>query len=506
MSRPFSVSDGTVKKLSCLLLVALILFGFCLFVGKAHASTPVGGLLGSDTTWDATHSPYQLTGDLGVETGVTLTINPGVTVDLAGNYIDVNGTLNAVGTSSNGITFTTSVTSNTQGSQSYYPTTPQYQAIQFETGSSGTIEYANFNIASLFVCGGSPIISSSTFNHPFTTAIDIMGGSPAILNNTVNSGSTGQNGIVAHSNPTVSNNVVNGGCYGIYAQGSAYVSNNIVVGGGISVSLDWQASFVGNTVIDGTGILCSTSGLVQQNYIYNNSCGISGSGTFQDNTIVGNKVGISLTGPATITGNNIHDNSQGNIILTTDDNVDATNNWWGTTETQAINQTIHDFKNNFNLGVVTFTPFLTQPNSAAPSAPRTTIDSPLISTSPAPTAENSTTPAETTQPTPLSTPTEFPTQNPTEPPPPPLNQITNPISGSNLTHFAAVVALIVVALVASVLIIVVIRKRTLNQTAPARRAKKQPSKRGRRQASFTSLLLFLTLFTLVLYPLRRPPQ
>jgi len=45
-------------------------------------------------------------------------------------------------------------------------------------------------------------------------------------------------------------------------------------------------------------------------------------------------------------------------------------NWWGTTNTTAINQSIRDFKNDFNLGKVNFTPFLTEPNSeAAPTIP-----------------------------------------------------------------------------------------------------------------------------------------
>ena len=61
--------------------------------------------------------------------------------------------------------------------------------------------------------------------------------------------------------------------------------------------------------------------------------------------------------------------------------INATYNWWGTTDTQAINQTIHDFKNNFNLGIVSFVHFLITPNSQAPSL-NTPISTPNPSISP----------------------------------------------------------------------------------------------------------------------------
>ena len=47
-----------------------------------------------------------------------------------------------------------------------------------------------------------------------------------------------------------------------------------------------------------------------------------------------------------------------NSITAAADNVDATNNWWGITDTQTINQTIYDSKIDTHLGTVTFVPFL----------------------------------------------------------------------------------------------------------------------------------------------------
>ncbi len=67
----------------------------------------VSGSINANTTWTLSASPYIVIGDVTVVPGVTLTIQPGVEVRFAGNYsLTVNGTLNAAGTSSQRIKFT----------------------------------------------------------------------------------------------------------------------------------------------------------------------------------------------------------------------------------------------------------------------------------------------------------------------------------------------------------------------------------------------------------------
>jgi hypothetical protein len=63
-----------------------------------------------------------------------------------------------------------------------------------------------------------------------------------------------------------------------------------------------------------------------------------------------------------------------------------------TTDTQAINQTIYDFKNDFNLGSLTFIPFLSSPNTQAPTSPTST---PEPSTTPSPSVSDSPIPSPT---------------------------------------------------------------------------------------------------------------
>jgi hypothetical protein len=107
--------------------------------------------------------------------------------------------------------------------------------------------------------------------------------------------------------------------------------------------------------------------------------------------------------------------------------VDATFNWWGTSDQAAINLTIVDNKYNSNIGRVNFVPFLTGLNVAAPAVPnvippvtptptppptptptpRVTVTptqainlGPTVSATPTPTIEPTPTPTHTPQPTP----------------------------------------------------------------------------------------------------------
>jgi hypothetical protein len=76
---------------------------------KSAGPTNVSGTIFSDTTWRLSNSPYNVVGNVGVATGATLTIEPGVTIQFTGAYqILIKGNLIANGTSSAPIIFTSS--------------------------------------------------------------------------------------------------------------------------------------------------------------------------------------------------------------------------------------------------------------------------------------------------------------------------------------------------------------------------------------------------------------
>jgi hypothetical protein len=100
-----------MRRMTLLLIVsaaATAVFAlFTLFTPTAQAEE-VGGIIDTDTTWTLAGSPYIITGQpVQIQPGVTLTIEAGVEVRAAPNMvITVDGTLLALGTPTQPITFT----------------------------------------------------------------------------------------------------------------------------------------------------------------------------------------------------------------------------------------------------------------------------------------------------------------------------------------------------------------------------------------------------------------
>ena len=96
-------------------LVSLLLLQTRLEAAAGPQTAEVGGTLTEDTVWTAVNSPYVLTSTLFIPDGITLTVEPGVTV-LGQSYggIIVQGEIVAIGTAVSPITFT-SVTDSAPG-------------------------------------------------------------------------------------------------------------------------------------------------------------------------------------------------------------------------------------------------------------------------------------------------------------------------------------------------------------------------------------------------------
>lgn len=84
-----------------LFTIAVLLFSIL-----AKSQTNVSGNISGNTTWTKAGSPYMLTGNVGVRTGYTLTIEPGVTIERDGDYqIMINGAVQINGTQEDSIQF-----------------------------------------------------------------------------------------------------------------------------------------------------------------------------------------------------------------------------------------------------------------------------------------------------------------------------------------------------------------------------------------------------------------
>jgi parallel beta-helix repeat protein len=358
-----------MKSFLCASLMALMVSGLLfsnVYFGMVQASADVTGIISSDTTWTKANSPYSLTGPMLVSEGVNLTIEPGVTVNFNEYYIRVNGTLSAIGISTDPIYFNGGYIKFTESSNDWNEQTTQGSVIE------NTVSSTAINIEE-----ASPKIDNNVFDGCEIKIID--GGSPIISHNTLTGGGISvEGGSISSGFPVISNNRINGGDVGIGCNGYASISDNSISGCTSGIQLYSKQVFSGSS---------HAYPIVERNLITHNTRGINialasrfdagtVTPTILNNTISNNSVGIYLyqsnfdTSP-TITYNNIHDNSDYNIQLAeyTENDVNATYNWWGTTDTQAINQTIFDFKNDFNLGTVNFIPFLSEPNPEEMSTP-----------------------------------------------------------------------------------------------------------------------------------------
>jgi len=328
-------------------LVTVLILGAVTNIGVVQASTEVSGIITSDTTWTHANSPYSLTGPMGISEGVTLTIEPDVTVNLNSYFIQVNGTLTARGNSTDPIYFNDGSGGTDGNGYSIAPImfTPLSTDWDEETGTGCIIEHAVFSSTEVTIVS-SPKVCDSSFTDcllrvhtSWSGSGYIYDASPIIANNTLD-GEGRSNGIILYYS-------------------SANIMQNTITGYEIGININ------------------SDTSVVQGNYITGNDVAIrinvhqgQSSPIIQNNTIIGNFDGIYLTRqfPApispTIRFNDIYANSNYNIYLDVIPSaINATYNWWGTTNTTEIGQSIHDYNDDFTLGTVTFDPFLTEPNT-----------------------------------------------------------------------------------------------------------------------------------------------
>jgi hypothetical protein len=446
-------------------------------LGAAQTAQNVSGIFSTNTTWTKANGPYTLTGPVSVSPGVTLTVEPGVTVNLGNYYLQVNGTLVAKGTNTNNVHFI-------GGSQA-----PNFAITFSETGSNYNEQTGTGSIIENAIIEGattgidihkvSPKIDNNTITADF--AVEVWDGSQVISNNVINGGVGTHN-----ATPTITGNTITGTVYGYGITSGQNTGNTIISNNKIFAPILAQDTgiYCGNTVISGNTIYGFQTGIqislgtttVQKNLVVGNVDGIRiGDGnydfyyaniysqhfspfivTIQNNMITQNSQGIAIRNEYTnignssvfsvsISNNNIESNGNYNFYLKSKTSFNAPNNWWGTTDTHAVNQTIYDFKDDFNLGKVTFTPFLSAPDPQAPSA-NLQVPTPA----PTPTTSSSANPTSTTQPT--ATPMSSPSST--------TGTGTQTILGLDLFQTLIVTLLAAIAVLLMVLIAVMYQRKT----------------------------------------------
>jgi len=330
--------------LFAVLVSGLLIVGINFHVAKAvdysSSGTSVGGIISQNTTWTLENSPYFFVDTVTVARNATLTIEPGVTVDIDFWSMRVEGTLRAIGNETHRIKIKALERQLDYQWRIYFAdsSTPWDEV----TGTGCVIEYAGINFWCLpsGIHGGAPKISSNLID--FTGSLAIATG-----------------GII-------SNNTIIGGYHAIGAMGDALVLFNIIDCMETAISIGSTAD---SPRITWNFIRGCWNGIIF-------SGGWTGIPTVANNTVVDCRNGISFPDylnpegldRVSILYNNIYGNAYAVEVGKKDPRItiNVTYNWWGTTNTSLIDEKIYDQKDDRRLSLVNYMPILSSPSMAPP--------------------------------------------------------------------------------------------------------------------------------------------
>jgi hypothetical protein len=389
-----------------------------------HAlATEAPTLIDQDTTWTAADGPWEVLETVTISQGATLVIEPGVTVELAEDAgITVLGALWAVGEDGAPIVFTRP--GDAEGAGSWGPihftessTDASYEQVNSLVEGSALVHCElRYGARAVLIEGASPLIRSCSFEHnsfePESSesdggaAIRILAGSRArveasvFLDNTVGGWGYGGAIEVLEADPVILGN---------------HFEGNISVYGGAVCLQNSQGPILGNSFVGnevggegGAVSLYSSAGAFVDNTITGNESLFDGGGVHVcvdckphaapwvvDNVITDNvsrAIGAGGLGAAWIRGlmfNDIHGNLRADEpadLLWANEELEAypawvhspaiPHNWWGTTDPDAIEETITDGEDEDGFGVVDWQPPADGP-VAAPT-PRALITTPML--------------------------------------------------------------------------------------------------------------------------------
>ncbi len=236
---------GSYRLFGRVVLVSLLGLGG---IPSASAQTAISGSLSSDTRWTLAGGPYVLTGTVTVNSGVVLTIDPGVVLYMApAAELSVRGTLKAQGTAAAPIKVLSDKV--LQG----LPAMPgDWKRWVFEAGSSDQtrLDYVTFeNGSGLAVFGSAPVFNNLDIRNQAAPAMAVdLAASPSGVGNKA-SGNT-LNGIAVPAGEI-------GGTVKWGLKGIPYLVTGAGVGIGAAPTLTTLSP---NTVEQGDKVIATVSG------------------------------------------------------------------------------------------------------------------------------------------------------------------------------------------------------------------------------------------------------
>ena len=361
-------------------------FSFVLSGSPVYGDTYVSGNITTDTTWTKANSPYIVTGTVQIFSGVTLTIEPGVTAKFDDETgLTVGGQLIAIGTDSERIIFTSSKSSPS-------PEDRNWSGIKFIDSSID----AQFDENGTYLNGG--IIKYCVIEYAYDAGIEINSASPYISFNKIqyNTGSDGAGISLKSSLSVIENNEISynrlGGAIYCY-KSSPTILGNIMsgnTGSAAVINLDSCSNttvknnnivdnprtwYQGHPTSENDGIFTYySSAKIEGNIISNNGASNIFISPGSNITALWNElyspelsinVFIGTIYPVTTSFHYNNITTTGNNYLfylsgcPTD--IDASYNWWGTTDVVTIDNEIWDYYDDITLGKVLYSPIASSP-------------------------------------------------------------------------------------------------------------------------------------------------
>ena len=359
----------------------------------SNAQTNIGGHISANTIWYPTGNPYVMNDIVTVDSGVTLEIKPGVIIN-AGWQFFVYGTLRAIGTSGSLIVFSSAWFLNSccvWNGIEFFGSSPRYN---FATQKGSIVQYCKIEYARswldidyvsapIAVINTSPLIDHCIFNRCVDALYLNTTDSVHITHNLflnlehyedIYAGYSiieGKSTYVDLSYNLFYNPSGDDPIGGLWNTEKSSFRNNILANdqwfGGLFSWYQWD--YIQNTIVDYSSVL-----------IYDTS-------SFINNTITRCESYSSVYLPpgCIFNGNNFLRNESPNFCpgcpvywLETDvvddylpnlPQIDASNNYWGTTDSSLIDSFILDYSDDTIYCQIHFTPFLSLPDTAAPVIP-----------------------------------------------------------------------------------------------------------------------------------------